>query len=1201
MSSRLRKIELQGYKTFASHTIMEYPASITAVVGPNGAGKSNVADAVRWVLGEQAYSLLRGRKTEDMIFSGSEQRARASMASVTITFDNADGWLPIDFSEVAITRRAYRDGQNEYLLNGQRVRLKEISELLAQSGLAERTYTIIGQGLVDTALSLKPEERRRFFEEAAGIELYRARREESLNRLEQTQRNLERVIDIMGELEPRLHSLEKQANRYQEYERIKSDLQILLRDWYGYHWHIGQQQVVHTREQVRQHESRLEQSRQILNSIEEQLEQTRSRLRLLRGNLNEWHAESASLHNQRELISRKLAVLDERKLSMLSQDQSLAAEKSRMEEERHGLALRIQLKRDQNQELGASLAEARDHLENTKNIYQGKQREKEEAENELKTLRTSLVAVQTRKIQETARVDESNQRLNQQQSTIGSLSQAIEKGKTSILALEDALETAKRTRDREEKNLGSQELTLNKVRKKLEALEQDRQKLIDERNSVEADLSRMQAQIDILDQAERSFSGLNQGARFILENVTKGVLKGKFEPLGSSLIVPKELERAIASVLGDLLDGIVVDTGTDLDPVLDMLEKGENGRAALLLAQPSINRETFALPLDPDVIGKASDLVRPSGGDTGLVEQVLGKIGVVRDRKTARRLIESLPAGTGLVTLKGEVFWRSGLILAGQDGRTVLVSRPRQKRELVQNIANLGEKKSRLEKNLEKIDIEIDFHRKTGDEQLKSVEKARRNLDASREAFQKATLDLEQARQQSNWQKQQLDELTSSKQDSEVFIQHVKAEIGQLSLEEARLVKLVQQQTSVVASMLLDEHQSQVTHWTSQVAVVERAMSDLEQHLNEDLADLELHLIKEQEIETRLKTLYEALNLLDQERNNSKDQEAEITSRLDVLESQIKPAERELEDLDKNYLDHQEKQIEAQQGVTLVERFLAQSQVEMAREKESLDSLRRRIEEDFGLVSFEGGGDLPEQTPLPFAEMVSKLPRLEELPADLDENINHQRSLIRRLGAVNPEAMSEFRIVQERFGFLATQIEDLQKADADLRKVISELDELMKLKFRTTFDAVATEFRQMFTRLFGGGSAKLVLIDEDNPAETGVDIETRLPGKREQGLFLLSGGERSLTAVALIFALLKVSPTPFCVLDEVDAMLDEANVGRFCELLEELSRNTQFIVITHNRNTVQTADVIYGVTMGRDSASQIISLRLDEVSEEMIR
>ncbi len=286
--------------------------------------------------------------------------------------------------------------------------------------------------------------------------------------------------------------------------------------------------------------------------------------------------------------------------------------------------------------------------------------------------------------------------------------------------------------------------------------------------------------------------------------------------------------------------------------------------------------------------------------------------------------------------------------------------------------------------------------------------------------------------------------------------------------------------------------------------------------------------------------------------------------------------------------------------VSIAERHVAQGQLEHSRFKDSLDNLRRRIEEDFGLVAFEYSSNISGANPLPLDGLVQQLPVIKEIDPELEQSINNKRAQLRRIGPINPDADEEYKSVSERHEFISTQMEDLKKADQDLREVIAELDELMQREFRKTFDAVAAEFKVMFTRLFGGGSARLVLTDEENFQNTGIDIEARLPGRREQGLSLLSGGERSLTAVALIFALLKISPTPFCVLDEVDAALDEANVGRFCDLLRELSQQIQFIVITHNRNTVQASDVIYGITMGKDSASQMISLRLDEVSDEMV-
>src|SRR5581483_9811597 len=333
MPLRLKSLELHGYKTFASKAVFEFASGITAIVGPNGSGKSNIADSLRWVLGEQSYSLLRGKKTEDMIFSGSEHRPRAGMASAEIIFDNTTGWLPVDFAEVAMTRRAYRDGHNEYLLNGQHVRLRDMNELLAASGLSERTYTILGQGLVDASLALKADERRRLFEEAAGVGLYRVRREEAIKRLENTQRNLERVQDIMAELEPRLKSLERQARRANEYAAAQADLRVLLREWYGYHWHHAQQQLKDTRNTVRQQGIKVHEAREAHLKAQAEYSQFRERLSGLRAQLNTWHRESAELHSQRESVSRDLAVLEERRRALTASHATLSAEQERARNE----------------------------------------------------------------------------------------------------------------------------------------------------------------------------------------------------------------------------------------------------------------------------------------------------------------------------------------------------------------------------------------------------------------------------------------------------------------------------------------------------------------------------------------------------------------------------------------------------------------------------------------------------------------------------------------------------------------------------------------------------------------------------------------------------------------------------------------------------------------------------------------------------
>ncbi len=354
-------------------------------------------------------------------------------------------------------------------------------------------------------------------------------------------------------------------------------------------------------------------------------------------------------------------------------------------------------------------------------------------------------------------------------------------------------------------------------------------------------------------------------------------------------------------------------------------------------------------------------------------------------------------------------------------------------------------------------------------------------------------------------------------------------------------------------------------------------------------------------LENRLAEIDKSLSELENARENLRGQASGINSQLEELRSLIEPAEKELETSEALEVNLQKQEMEGQAALARVERTNNQIQLELSRKQETLESLRQKIEDDFGLVDFEYASDVSGPVPLPFDGMVEQLPMVKELPADLEENMVRLRAQLRRMGAINPEAQQEYRSVKERHTFLSAQMEDLRKAEADLHQVIAELDELTRREFQKTFDAVAEQFHTIFHRLFGGGAARLVLTDPENLTETGIDIEARLPGRREQGLSLLSGGERSLTAIALVFSLLKVSPTPVCVMDEVDAMLDEANVGRFRDLLLELSKETQFIIITHNRNTVQAADVIYGVTMGRDSASQIISLKLDEISEEYLK
>ncbi len=1198
---RLKSLELHGYKTFASKTPFEFPGIITAIVGPNGSGKSNIADSLRWVLGEQSYSLLRGRKTEDMIFGGSEQRPRAGMASATIMFDNTDGWLPIDFSEVAVTRRAYRDGQNEYLLNGQRVRLKEISELLAQSGLAERTYTIIGQGLVDAALSLKPEERRRFFEEAAGIGLYRSRREESINRLETTRRNLDRVQDILAELEPRLQSLEKQARRAIEYERIKADLRVLLRDWYGYHWHKIQIDLAHAREVNHAQEERQAQTRQRLDEVEGKLDIQRQAVLTNRSRLNELHTQSAELHSQREKVNRELAVMDERQRANQDLMVSLRGDLGRLEEERKGLDEKSQSLQAELAHLKQELADSQEQSATAQAAFRARMQEREKIEGALRDNRRNLLNIETRQVQLRAHLTELTGRAQTLETTIQNLHSGLMREVQALADARTRLEEATGRRVQHEQERRALETKITEHRQSIQAGETQRRQALDARAGLDAERTRFKAQLDVLEQADRSFSGLNQGARYLLQASNQGKLGGKIQALSGFMHVPAQYETAIAAVLGEYLDGIILENPQQVEEVLKLLEQGEKGRAVLFSnPNPEPEAESGILK-DEDFVGVAADLLEVPEELQSLAQKLLGKTWVVRTRAAAQRLVIGLPENTRLVTLKGEVFYPGGVVLAGQDGKAGIIGRPRQKKELNERLAELALKIAEALKSIAAIEGLLEKNRETGQQFEKHLRQVSQDLGAANQQVQQANLTVEQSRQRHEWQRSQIDNNETQLKKTEGEISELQQEITNLDEKVKRLNEEIRAQNRVLSGLPVDELQAQMAHWSTGAAVADRAVKEAQRRFDEHqrvISTNQQRLVTYQERLAGLQTTFVELDGLITTLQAS---ESEIQQKIELLQREIDPVEADLLKLEDQYTVSQSEQTAAQQAALVADRYVTQSQLEMGRVQDSMNSLRRRIEDDFGLVAFEYNADVTGQTPLPLDGMVEQLPMLTEISSDIEDQINRQRAQMRRMGAINPEAHKEFLEVKERFEFMTQQVEDLRKADADLREVIAELDDLMRTEFRKTFNAVAAEFKIMFTRLFGGGTAKLVLVDDDNPTETGIDIEARLPGRREQGLSLLSGGERSLTAVALIFSLLKISPTPFCVMDEVDAMLDESNVGRFCELLKELSLKTQFIVITHNRNTVQAADVIYGVTMGRDSASQVISLRLDEVSEEMVR
>jgi chromosome segregation protein len=1106
----------------------------------------------------------------------------------------------VDFSEVALARTAHRDGHNDYLINSQQVRLREMNELLAQAGLSERTYTILGQGLVDASLALKADDRRRLFEEAAGVGLYRSRRDDALKRLESTERNLERVLDIMAELEPRIRSLERQAKRAIDFARAQADMKLILREWYGYHWHRSQRDLTDIRETVRGQEARVQEARVAHEKTQAEYTTFRERLSGLRAQLNGWHRQSAELHNQREAISKDLAVLEERRRALTNTQASILSDQEHATTELHLANDRYNESEQDIARVQSEYEDAKNQLTNAQSALQSRQSDRAALDEQLAQIRSQIENLSQQRAENNARLDELKSRIEAQNQKIEQTRSAIASGETSAAKAKAQYESAHKTREQAQAALQEAEEKSIALRNQFDAIERERRAALEERTKQESDHSRLKAQLEVLEQSEQSLAGYAEGARYLLDAARQSKLTGARGALSAALDVPAELETAIAAALGDTLDAVLLNAN-QLEDALLLLESDEAGRAALLPLTDKNSEFLQNSEFSDGCLGAASELVNSPDELRGAVRLMLGQTLIARDRNAARELLRNLPTHARVVTLRGEVFRGDGLVIAGKTAASSALSRPRRRRELDSSMSNILAQLAESNALVERLSNQFSAAQRELSQAETDAREARIRLGEIQETEQQSGLESEAAQRQLEWQKNQLAQLETEAQEAEAAqrkLSEALTEVENRSLEFQSQAKDVSAKLHELAA---DELQDQVSYWSTRVAVAEQSVTGMVTKKDERAKEITRLDARRVELTTRLREIENSLNSLDNEKLRLRENESGLHVKIEEMRVLIEPAEKDLEMAEQEETRLQESEANAQRIFAHAERSHGQVQLEQTRKQEALENLRQKITDDFGLVMFEYAADVSGPVPLPLDGMVEQLPVVTELAPELEEQLNHHRAQLRRMGPINPDAKTEYDQEKERYEFMKNQVEDLKKAQVDLKQVVAELDEITIKEFSRTFDAVDKQFRETFVRLFGGGSARLALTDPENLVTTGIEIEARLPGRREQGLSMLSGGERSLTAIALVFALLKVSPTPVCVMDEVDAMLDEANVGRFRDLLIDLSKETQFIIITHNRNTVQAADVIYGVTMGKDSASQIISLKLDQVTDEMLK
>lgn len=1190
----LKRLELQGYKTFATRTEFEFDAGITAIVGPNGSGKSNIADALRWVMGEQRYSALRARRSEDMIFAGSEGRTSVGMADVSLTLDNSGKWLPIDYSEVTVQRRAFRSGENQYYLNGSRVRRRDIVELLAKGGVSSNTYTIIAQGAVDASLSMRPEERRAIFEEAAGIAIHQAKRDLSLAKLEETRSNILRVNDIINELTPRLERLNKQAERAKEYQKVSRELEKLLETWYGYRWRQAQERSHAAGAELEERQQALSRHKHVLEDTSRQIDQLRKRQAELRGDLGRWHSESGALHGRLEELERQLAVKRERHRLIGQRRDEIQQEISPLAASREAALERIAELESELDSVEEELTQRKREREDLQAQLSTLEEERDRLEEELAGARESAFELATALAERRNLLAQLGERREELEEQTGQHERAIAQLKAQLNELTEQVDALEGERD-------SISTTLERLGAEAQEKQSIAQVSVERQAELRARLEglrqimgKLETRYDLLSRLRRELAGYSEGVRTILNH--RGDLKGIKGTVAELVEVPSTLEDAVEAALGSLLQGIVVETWRDAQAALRFLKDGEAGRATFIPLDSLSSSSADNVPQGDGIVGLASNLVRTQEGLEDVLRALLGHTLVVEDLGTARQ-VRKAHTGLHLVTVAGEFVSEQGFVRGGAEGSGGgLLGRERERRQLPEEI-------SALRANIEGLEHELAEEETLHGNLLAETATLEQDMDSQAQAL-KATdeeidsrhLEAERVSQEIEWHRIAQRRIRDEIRQLEDKERALDREVAVAEAEQRDVGEMIDALQDRVASLDPLTLQEKLAGLRTATAVLERGKETHESTLEGHKSTLEQLRSQLAAKESRVAELTAEQEELADTITALTAQTDQLSNQVEDLSGQIGPAEREMSHLESEQLRLEDEERKGRLELDTYEAAHNRSVLQAQRREDEARNLRERIQADLEMIAVSA--DRSGQLPLDVDARLKSLPVVTEMPRGLEEKIKRKRARLREVGSVDLDALSEYQEVLERYNFLMGQVEDLEKARQSLRKVIVELDRLMEEKFLETLGRVAEEFEIYFTRLFNGGTGRLELTDHDRPLEAGVEILAQPPGRRNRSVDTLSGGERALTGVALTFAILKACGTPFCLLDEVDSRLDEINIGRFRQAVSELGERTQVIIITHNRGSLEISDTIYGVTMGQDSASRVLSLRLEDVDAQ---
>ena len=1186
---RLKKLIVHGFKSFADHVEIVFEDGITGVVGPNGCGKSNIADAVKWVLGEQSAKSLRGSKMEDVIFNGTEKRKRLSYCEVTLVFDNEDHTLPIDFAEVAVTRRVYRSGEGEYKINGAACRLRDIIDMFRDTGIGKEGYSMIGQGRIDEILSVKSEDRRHIFEEAAGIVKYKARKQDAQRRMDNTMANLNRVEDILSELEERVEPLKKQSETAREYLSLRDELKSLDLNVFLMRTERYEARIKELRESVESLGEAILEANQELESAGAAREECQNELALLEASAAEKRDLVQNLIRDVEACEGAVGVMRERMAAGEKERSRLLAQRDAAGRGSVGINERINALNERIESEQKAVIAAGAALSEKEAALSEAERELNELEDTSEHMKQQIIQAMNRLgdvRSQRARLSAMKTALENQ---LAAMEGDCEREQAGVASLNEQVEEARSRLEEEEKRRTELKQMSEDHNARVQALNDRMHALSEQVSNCQNQRQSADSRMKLLREMQRDYEGYNNSVKQVLMQARRNASSGVHGVVADLFRVPAKLERAVDMVLGGALQNIVVDRDEDAKRMIEYLRANRFGRATFLpiasVRGRTLTQQERKVLTMPGCVGVASELIEFDPKYQGVADNLLGRTVVAEDLGSGIAIQRASNYQLRLVTLEGDVMHSGGSMTGGsvQSRMTSLLSRSREIEETGKKLEELNRELDKLREIYAQLDEERAGLKKErgelfdalhqqevlcgrADALLKAAldEQAVNNERVARVAAERERLSAQLEDVSSSFEAldSQQESESKSNENREAEVKELQEKIYAKRQENEKLrddvgdsrVALAERRRGLEADISDRNRMMQQSEDSQRILEEsEEQLTACERELEESAAQLEKDIVQLDEMKKKLDAARSDFGAEDEKRIQAQNRLKEITDRME--------ADRQRLD---DFSDRHHR-----------------SEIQLTRIEGEFKQIQDRIWEDY---------ELTYATAQPFRQEDFKL-------TESEKRITAIRQRIRAMGTVNVAAVDEYRRTVERVEEMTGQRDDLLKARVDLEGIIAQLEEKMDKQFRTQFALINKNFAQTFTRLFGGGTAELRLSDPKDALNCGIEIVAQPPGKKLQMLSLLSGGERALAAIAILFAILDLKPTPFCVLDEIEAALDDANIDTYADYLKSYSRNTQFIVITHRKGTMERCDALYGVVMQEKGVSKIVSVKLNEALE----